>query len=180
MRNLATKAFYWRYENQELENLNLVSDITQSICTECGFNYPNSKLETVLSEIITNAIDHGVLGLDSKVKDRPNGFSKYLSERNKRMAALDGSWVSITVESIDSQTIQMAVQDSGPGFDKDSVYPFIRSPIDLSLFGRGLLIVQSLCKSMAHVGNGNCIVVEFKTSAEDQSQASNRIPVLAD
>ncbi len=166
MLNLATETVFWRFENQELADVDLVSRLTLSICTECELSYPNSKLQIVLSEIVTNAIDHGVLGLESKIKDDPDGFGTYLLEREHRLTGLKNGWVSIAVEKLGRGMIRIAVQDSGDGFEPIDAYSIAESTADLSLYGRGLLIVSSLCASMTHIGSGNCIVIDFDASEE--------------
>ncbi len=169
MLNLAIDTLYWRYENQELADLSLIQKLVRSICVECDLCYPNPLLEIVLSEVITNAIDHGVLALSSTVKDSANGFDAYLSERSRRITALKKGWVTLAVEKMNGGNIQIAVQDSGSGFDYQVNQP-IKDPLsEVQFYGRGLLIVSSLCESMSHVGNGNCIVVEFDPS----TRASN-------
>ncbi len=168
MLNLATETIFWRYENQELADADLVTDLTRAICSESQLSYPNSKLQVVLSEIVTNAIDHGVLGLKSKIKDSPEGFALYLLERERRINELENGWISITLEKLSPGSIQIAVQDSGAGFESTDVYPLAESTADLSLYGRGLLIVSSLCASMTHVGSGNCIVIEFDAHEDDR------------
>jgi len=59
-----------------------------SLCDTCQISYPNTQLQLVLSEVITNAIEHGVLCLDSTLKDAPDGFDLYALERQKRLASL--------------------------------------------------------------------------------------------
>lgn len=164
MQNLSINSWYWRFENRELADPDLVVSLTLSVCDSCQLSYPNPKLQLLLGEIITNAIDHGVLGLGSMLKDGPDGFDRYIADRNKRLASLldeqDVGWVSVTVEPCANGMIQIMVQDSGLGFDHESI-AHRSDTTDLSLYGRGLMIIKNLCESMQHSENGDCIVVEF-------------------
>jgi len=172
VQNLAYNSWYWRFDNAELANPDLAFNLTLSVCDTCQLVYPNSKLQLVLCEIITNAIDHGVLGLSSALKNKPNGFDRYIVERQKTLASLTDGWISVSVDQSAANLIQIVVQDSGAGFDFKNHVPQAQSDM-LSLGGRGLLIINSLCKTVEHTGNGNCIVVEFDasvTAANDESR----------
>lgn len=43
---------------------------------------------TIIKELFVNALDHGLLGLDSNIKNGPDGFSNYVVERQKRLEAM--------------------------------------------------------------------------------------------
>ena len=63
--------------NQVLENL-MLDDSTRQ------------RTFVVLTELLNNALDHGVLELESAHKSS-DGFEHYIEERQKRLAKLDGS-----------------------------------------------------------------------------------------
>ena len=173
MLNLATQSWHYRYENQDLASADLVIDLSQSLCALCNLGYFDNHLQIILSEILTNAIDHGVLGLDSKIKDGVNGFDNYFGERQQRLNELNNGWVLVSAELTGNGLLQIAVEDSGNGFNFDEVYKNESVLCDYNLYGRGLQIVKNLCDSMIHLGNGNCIVVEYdlaKGSGESNSQ----------
>ena len=161
MLNLATKSWYCRYENQELASADLIVDLSHALCEAYSIECLNNHLQIILIETLTNAIDHGVLGLDSKIKDGVNGFDEYILERQQRLDELNNGWVSVNAELADNGVLQIVVEDSGNGFDFSEVYKNENVLCDYHLYGRGLLIVKNLCRSMMHLGNGNCIVVEY-------------------
>lgn len=161
MLSTATELLSWQFENGELADPDLVDNLVLSLCDNAGIPYPNFKLHLLLSEVITNAIDHGVLKLDSRLKEGNSGFAIYLKERAQRFASIADSWVSISAEWVSAGVIRISVTDSGEGFDYQSVVA--SDPGDDRLHGRGLAIIESLCKSMTHIDRGNCIVIEFDT-----------------
>lgn len=163
MLSTATKLLSWQFENEELADPDLVDNLALSLCDSAGIPYPNFRLHLLLSEVITNAVDHGVLKLDSRLKESNSGFAHYLKERAERFSAIADSWVSVNAEWVSSSVLRISVQDSGEGFDYQSVV--VRNTSDDSLHGRGLAIVESLCKSMTHIDSGNCIVIEFDLKA---------------
>jgi hypothetical protein len=46
------------------------------------------RIYMVLAELFFNALDHGLLKLDSRLKETPQGFGEYYSQRTKRLADL--------------------------------------------------------------------------------------------
>ena len=61
----------------------------------------NPKLFLVLAELVSNAIDHGVLGLDSSIKREPDGFQRYLQQRQERLVALTEASVEVRIAAVD-------------------------------------------------------------------------------
>jgi serine phosphatase RsbU (regulator of sigma subunit) len=116
------------------------------------------SLFTVMTELYVNALDHGVLGLDSSLKIDPSGFARYFEEREKRLLALDSGHVIFNL-SVDQNTgvrsILLRIEDSGGGFDymnQKSV-----SPDQTSFSGRGILLIENLCESLEYRGRGNIV-----------------------
>jgi|GEM_PF-4021326 len=177
MLNTATDVSYWQFENQQLADSDLIDQLVLSLCDNCHIDYPNPRLHLLLSELVSNAIDHGVLALDSRLKKSTTGFDAYFMERAKRLTESEKGWISVTAERLDIQTLRISVQDSGNGFDYQrlcrelspgnacnttNACNTIGDAYDTDqLHGRGLLIINSLCSSVSHIGNGNCTEVEF-------------------
>ena len=111
-----------------------------------GTAQQSARLFTVLSELYNNALDHGVLGLDSSLKG--SDFSAYLDARDLRLATPDGHHVTVQIDcryGAGAGQMDISVQDSGAGFDPAG----ITTPGDDAPHGRGLLLVRRLCKSLA-------------------------------
>ncbi|WP_156497699.1 SpoIIE family protein phosphatase, partial [Oleiphilus sp. HI0043] len=54
-------------------------------------------IRTILSELYSNSLEHGLLALDSTIKGSHDGFTKYYQQRQERMDALDAGRISISV-----------------------------------------------------------------------------------
>lgn len=81
-----------------------------------------SALYLTLSELFNNSLDHGLLGLDSRLKNVADGFEVYLGERSRRLSALgNDAFIEFEIEMTDQPAINIVVRDSGPGFDHESV-----------------------------------------------------------
>ncbi|MDA9003923.1 SpoIIE family protein phosphatase [bacterium] len=80
---------------------------------------------SVLSELHSNALDHGILGLSSSMKQSAQGFSDYFQQRQERLESLASGEISITLHYQRHQkgdVVTMMVKDSGPGFDVSCVH----------------------------------------------------------
>jgi len=122
-----------------------------------GANCQQSAVFTVLSELYVNALDHGVLELDSKLKQGPAGFEIYFGERARRLAALSAGQVEIALAAQgDRLTIRIA--DSGRGFDSARQAP---AAGPLAPFGRGIPLVRALCGEVVYERNGASVEVRF-------------------
>ena len=113
---------------------------------------------TILAELLANAIDHGLLGLNSSMKNTPQGFAEYYKQRDALLAHLHQGLLRVQIEHSRKDTggrLVIHVQDSGPGFD----FHRLVSAIDGSerYCGRGIPLVRAFCESLTYRGNGNTV-----------------------
>ncbi|MEQ6884780.1 SpoIIE family protein phosphatase [Salicola sp. Rm-C-2C1-2] len=113
----------------------------------------------VLTELVTNALDHGVLKLESELKQGENGFLVYAEERAKRLARLQHhDWVAISLSWDDiARKLWVCVSDSGAGFSPDTPST---DPAELSS-GRGLVIVRQYVEDFCITPPGNRVNVSI-------------------
>ena len=104
---------------------------------------------TIISELVNNAIDHGLLELTSFIKAGPEGFMTYYLEREKRLANLQQTDVLrlILEWGVDRQGAYLLVEvkDSGKGYLPEDIV------IDSSMehvFGRGITLVRQLASDV--------------------------------
>ncbi|MGY5450059.1 ATP-binding SpoIIE family protein phosphatase [Agarivorans sp. MS3-6] len=118
-------------------------------------------LFTVVSELYNNAYEHGVLKLDSSLKNSAEGFENYYHQRKLRADQLELGWVKISI-SYDGKVnrdFTIVVEDSGAGFDQLKLSQQAK-PQQYS--GRGLLLVESLCESLDILENGSVLKVVYR------------------
>ncbi|TYP61756.1 fused response regulator/phosphatase [Stutzerimonas stutzeri] len=124
--------------------------------------YRVGTIFTVLSELYSNAVEHGVLLLDSSIKRDAEGFASYYRERQRRLEALDEGFVSIelTVKSEGgSGYLRITVRDSGPGFDVQRALN--QQYCSEQLGGRGLRMIRQLSERFYWQPDGKVLNVEF-------------------
>ncbi|MFD2111011.1 ATP-binding SpoIIE family protein phosphatase [Thiorhodococcus fuscus] len=122
-----------------------------------GLEMQQGVLETILAELFTNALDHGVLKLDSLMKVTPEGFDAYYRERSSRLASEVSGMVSIRIGYEPGPngggSVRMCVRDSGGGFDEAEIQNLCQAP--LYSWGRGIMLLRQLCESLVFRCNGS-------------------------
>ncbi|BCD98955.1 fused response regulator/phosphatase [Marinagarivorans cellulosilyticus] len=144
--------------------LNVISEVPH-------LRQSSSVLYTVLSELFNNAVEHGVLGLSSKLKSSPEGFATYYKLRKEGLEQLQDGWVTIDFEhqlEVDGGLLTIRFTDSGKGFVKeDEVVKTEKGDLHPNYFGRGLQLIDSICERLTINVPGNRIEAVFRWSTED-------------
>lgn len=118
-------------------------------------------LFSVLTELYLNGLEHGVLQLDSKMKEQSNGFADYYALKDRRLQMISGDdFVEIKLSlNVRNRQVEVFVVDSGCGFEYESLNGGLQG--NNKLYGRGIDIVGSLCSEVIFKGRGNevCVVM---------------------
>ena len=121
------------------------------------------ELFLILSELYNNALDHGVLALDSSVKAEQDGFGRYLDMRMERLDGLQHGTIEIELERVkvnNAPHLKLSVRDSGDGFAAGSLNTDIST--STALAGRGIALVKTLCTQVEYLGRGNEVVALYQ------------------
>ncbi len=159
-------ASHWRM-NFELKDSSLIHFdplplLTHMIMEVPGLKRRASQVYTLLAELYSNALDHGVLRLDSGLKRTPDGFAEYYRLRTERLQQLDKATICFRLAHEPTSTggvLFVEVEDSGPGFNYQSA---TFAPHADGYCGRGLPLVRSLCASFQYLGQGNHVCAEYR------------------
>lgn len=117
-------------------------------------------LHTVMSELFSNALEHGVLGLSSELKLSEDGYLEYYQRRSEKLDALQDGFVKICVEFLtdgSEGTLCIQIKDSGEGFDINNM----RESCDDEAFGRGVSLIETLCESVEYSEGGTKVDVRY-------------------
>jgi serine phosphatase RsbU (regulator of sigma subunit)/CheY-like chemotaxis protein len=147
---------------ESLKRFNPVPYLVQLLQEIHGLRARTGNLHSVLSELYSNALEHGVLGLDSQLKRDVQGFTDYYQERARRLGSLTEGFVSIDFKVEPhggGGRLMIKVRDSGAGFDVQRV--LARPSPDQGLSGRGLNLVRQLASDARWSEGGRCAHVEF-------------------
>lgn len=145
------------------ENINKIDPIPQivtNINNIIGNEEHSQSLFTILTELYVNAVDHGLLELDSNLKNSPEGFSLYFKDREKKLKSLTNESIEITIsikENPDSYVVVIRIEDSGKGFNIDALNLNNNDTVDIKAFGRGVSLVKNLCETLYYELPGNIV-----------------------
>jgi anti-sigma regulatory factor (Ser/Thr protein kinase) len=153
------------YLNLDIQGMQLENfDVMQ--CLETFMKQTHMPLElrqksfTVCAELIANAIEHGILGLESSIKEDENGFLKFLELREVGMQNLSTKDTLKLAMIFDSQKSEVSfrVSDSGSGYDPSSVDKNTQS----ALSGRGISLIERLSSKIHYAKDKNQTSVIIK------------------
>jgi len=126
----------------------------------------DSKIFMVLSELFNNALDHGLLNLDSSIKNGPDGMEKYYETRLERLSQLEAGEISIRLVKqrvAGENYLKISFKDSGAGFDY-SQFSLGQSTASQQRHGRGILLLASLCNYLEYSGNGSAVAARVSVA----------------
>jgi anti-sigma regulatory factor (Ser/Thr protein kinase) len=163
----ARDAGNWRFELQldanELGHLDVVPLLLEVAGQFQTTRERSGELFVILSELFNNALDHGVLQLDSQLKLSPDGMETWLQLRGERLAQLEEGEIGLVVEQIveaGRAWLRIQCRDSGPGFDVLATHEKLAQQSQAVLpFGRGLALVKRMAQRLDFSAAGNEVTV---------------------
>lgn len=175
----------WRldlsYGAQELRYIDVVPAVLGFLTQVKSLKPHQGALFLIISELFNNALDHGLLGLDSTIKSRIGGFESYVRQRSEKLARLRQGRIELSFllhQEASRAVIDLSISDSGPGFDHEqSVKSQLSAAGNDLTYGRGITLVHNLCEQVIYSGAGNKVWVRYVLSdlvvtSEDYEEAS--------
>lgn len=168
----------WRldlsYGAHELRYIDVVPAVLGFITQVDALRPHQAALFLIVSELFNNALDHGLLGLDSATKEWIGGFDLYLQQRGERLVALQEGRIDLSFllhQEEQRAVLDIALADSGPGFD----YPRLLQGDALEdgqrSHGRGVALVRNLCAEVVYSGAGNKVWARYVLAELDAGPA---------
>lgn len=144
-----------------------------------------SILYTIIAELYSNALEHGLLGMDSNLKKTPQKFTEFYELRQARLQALESGTITfdfdhrvLNTEAVQGGILSIRVRDSGPGFGVEQDCVIEKSTSDQHdrlpglendrYFGRGFTLMESVCEKIRIRAPGNDVEIEFLWHEHDQ------------
>lgn len=147
---------------EQLRNHDL-EPLISSFCQSLGLEPAQHGLfSLVLRELLSNAIEHGLLQLDSSIKHLSDGFDRYLQVRHAALQKLEQGDLNVEIQQVctqGKQRLSVSVTDSGAGFDFEAY----QANLDEEQFhGRGLYLLRQLCADLQFAGTGNQVTATLQ------------------
>ncbi|VVP23458.1 Chemotaxis response regulator protein-glutamate methylesterase [Pseudomonas fluorescens] len=152
----------FEFRAQTLKRFNPLPYLLQLLLEVHGLRAQSGALYSVLAELYSNALEHGVLGLDSSLKRDVSGFTRYYQQRNTRLDELQDGFVRVHLQVMpqgEGGCLVIRVEDSGKGFDVGRVLARPVDPVRLS--GRGVSLIRQLGRNASWSDDGRSARVEF-------------------
>ncbi|KAA8694772.1 Response regulator [Pseudomonas caricapapayae] len=152
----------FEFRASTLKRFNPLPYVLQLLLEVHGLRNQGAALHMVLGELYSNALEHGVLGLDSALKHDAAGFALYYQQRAERLDRLRSGFIRVTVQVepvADGGRLTLSVEDSGQGFDVEKARMLM--PANNELYGRGLRLVCELSREARWSTDGRIACVEF-------------------
>lgn len=138
-----------------------------------------SDIGMVITELYSNALEHGVLGLESQLKRSADGFAAYYQARAARLQEAQG-FVRFDLYCYESQArvvLEISVTDSGAGFAAPAAYVQKKpsqsgagataGASEEAFHGRGLRLLTEACERIEYSNEGRTTCVELVCEANE-------------
>ncbi len=151
---------------KSLKNIDPLPMMVQPLMEVQLLRNHRSQIYTVLSELYSNALEHGLLKLGSwKIGDTEE-FTEYFLKKSKLLENLTEGEINISISMLsnaDSVVVDIMVSDSGDGFDKNKLLKFENNTPFAS---HGYTLLKELCEEINYNEIGNHVAVKllWKTS----------------
>lgn len=140
---------------EDLQHLDVVSAVLNVLGRLPKLRSHRTTLYLLLAEVFNNALEHGLLGLDSRMKSDPEGFAYYYQLRAERLAALTEGTISLRVRYQPQQHyVHFSLTHSGLPWEWPE--PEKGDP-QLRTYGRGLELLQHLAEKVRWFDGGKRI-----------------------
>lgn len=121
----------------------------------------------IISELFNNALEHGILKLDSSLKQQENGFLVFAQAKQQALSELKDGEIDIAIHHLRKADfkgqIKIIISHSGEGIRPDN----IPSPSSKTFSGRGLTLVHSVCSDLTYSEAGTCATATYDWELSD-------------
>jgi anti-sigma regulatory factor (Ser/Thr protein kinase) len=160
-----------RFTGQVLRKVNVMTEVRQFMT---GILQGGSHLDlicSVLSELFANAIEHGLLRLDSSIKEESDGFFLFYQQREEQLKQLDdNAWIELVVNyQPDKNLLVLDLEHNGEGFEYQA--PTGQSD-GMKTHGRGIVLASELCDSLEYSKQGCKVKAVYSIGASHHFPSS--------
>lgn len=138
--------FQTTLDAEDLQQIDVVTSVLGVLGRLPALHGHRTTIYLLLAEVFNNALEHGLLGLDSRMKNDPEGFAYYYQLRTERLQALQSGSISIEVH-FDQRRNYLTITVSNTGISWQPE-PLTRSTKSSQPYGRGLDLLQQLADDL--------------------------------
>lgn len=151
----------WQFKlhiKDEMLGRDVVQNIIEMIGSSSVLKEDKGVIYTLLMEMYTNALDHGVLGLDGKEKQSSDDFDRFYQDKDRLIKELSGAYIDVEVSyepNINEPILKIEMSHNGSEFKVSEN----RQATQDALHGRGLELIDAISKEALYSDNGRCLSV---------------------
>lgn len=138
-----------------LKSRNILPSIVECVTSLLPITADHSITGFILTEAFNNALEHGLLKLDSSLKTSAEGYSAYYMQRQQRLGELNQGRITICLRHapVDAGRgrLMIEVSDTGSGFEYHN-YSLVGTT---KYYGRGIALLKKLCTNIEYSAKGN-------------------------
>lgn len=168
-KRVGAKASSWKlastFNHDTIQRLNPIPVLVNSLMEIQGLQPFRESIFLVVTELYVNSLDHGLLNLDSSIKNSPDGFAKFFDLKDERVQNLDSGVIKIMFSHEATENggkLTIRISDTGGGFNPESIFSDIENNEQFS--GRGIMLIKQICDSLTYSNGGRQAIAVFSWS----------------
>jgi serine phosphatase RsbU (regulator of sigma subunit) len=127
-----------------------------------------ADLSIIINELFVNALDHGLLKLDSALKEGDDGLLNYFMEREQRLQQLEEGHIAFDLHNRVENGIcyfSICCRDSGNGFNLKNA--LAQDSDEMRHSGRGLQMIAAMCEEIAAGTTQSAVELRYRWPARE-------------
>lgn len=143
-------------------NTDVVTYMSEMICATTLAQY-KGLIHTILAEMYTNILEHGVLRLNSSQKENDSGFSSYYENKQAGLNNTTGMCIEINVKyQRDGAGKELIISMSHNRDSNHEITTTLNDSFHEHPHGRGMLLLNNLCENVRLSHDGKNLEVVYR------------------
>lgn len=155
------------FESEAIRNNNPIPLLIHLLSEVQGLGKHRQKIFLILTEMYSNALEHGILDLDSSLKQVDDGFAHYYKLRQERLDSLEDALLTVKVDSKQEEengVITICFEHNGKEYQGEAIDDAYKQSLKTNnkTSGRGMALLYELCRTVEFNKNGKQVIVEYE------------------
>ena len=164
---VAIEGFHWRtqfrFDPPQLRTDHPLELILNTLPAHPLVRAARADISFIVNELFVNALDHGLLRLQSSLKEQEDGLIEYFYQREQNLSVLRHGHIELEIAcevAAGTGNFVIRCSDSGPGFNFATA--MTAEPEEWRHSGRGLRTIAAMCEHLAANDTGNTITARYR------------------
>ncbi|WP_258240619.1 serine/threonine-protein phosphatase [Pseudidiomarina homiensis] len=150
---------------RELQQTDVVSTLVSALGRLPPLTAHRTTIYLLLAEVFNNALEHGLLGLESAIKAQDQGFETYYELRQEKLSQLEDGQITIQLTYFsEANQLQFEVENNGAAWRFSSEAIDAEATDDEQAYGRGLALLMQLADNLEWSSDGRKVRFRYDLS----------------